>query len=663
MHGHEKRIVKEVLSSERSIHMVYKGARIGVILKEIIRTIKEPLVIIGSNPLYMDIVKKLPKNKSDKNSSCIKATKIEIKTSNASRRRIYSEEGSIFVSEQIFLSDILKDSIPQGKGKVVYLVGNEFVHRSKPVMDFIMFAVRMPISIIFTCNTLWSFSDLVDSGYFSSSQIFLYPSFRKSVERSLGDFDITEITILGGKERELIQNEILELIKKIESNPEKGVFECYIESARNILRACLVLLYNASISAFIKGFNEATDIDNNMCVLVGQYGVPDSMHARNTVYRNALGWIVGPQIEEIKEVAKSILRKEKEAPKEAVILDLLKKEKYKNTCILSHKLPINIFNSPNLEIKSSKFFSSLIRKIVERPSPQVILVNYSIDFLRRFKMARERWRKRGVEIGLTVIRVKNSIEEIDLLEAITKEKDHFISAIGIKQNRPKTIERKFFKKVPDDPKAPLLEIDMRELRSKLPLHLAQHFSNTFKFEFKNLSAGDYALNNTYFIERKRIDDFVGSLSSGRLFKQMQALDLFERTPYLLIEFPESARISFISYMARTAEIDLIPKIVNLLLSLKNIHIFYSSNERHSSALVNFLGRKAPEKTSNRKEKACMPRVVEALLAIPGIDYQNVQVILNNFASLYDLITSEKHRITNTLGSELGEKVYSFFNDR
>lgn len=654
MHGHEKKILKEVLSSGRSIHMVYKGARVGSILMKIIKEIKEPLVVIGVNSSYVEAVRKTGKETG------IQVRTIDAKTALERRRKIYREIGCIFVSEQIFLTDVLKEFVGDGV-RVVYLAGGS-VYPSKTMMEFILFAFKGKINIIYTWDPLYSFSEMVSNGYFSSSEIFLYPSFRKSVISSLGNFEITEITVGGGKERELIQMNIMELIKKIDSTIGKSLFDQYIESAKKSLQVCLVLLYNVSAEIFAEIFGITTDIDRNMATLSNLYGVADSMHARNTVYKNTIGWMASSEVEEIKEAAGILIQKEKISPKESVIIDLLKKDVYKNRCILSSKIPLNFFNQSDLKIKSGKSFQKEIRKIAKEQNPQVILINYTTELLRRIKLCRERWRKRGVEVSLTVIRVKGSAEEINLLEEMAEEKDQFISAIGIKQNRPEVIERKTFIREPADPKAPLLEIDVRELRSKLPMQLAKHFTNLFKFDFRTLTTGDYVLNRTYFIERKRIDDFVSSLSSGRLLKQMQSLDFFKRSPYLLIEFPEKSKISFLSYTARITEMDLIPKIVKLLLSLRNIFIFYSSNERHSSALVNFLGRKAPGEINTKKE-SYSPKIIETLLAIPGIDYENVENILNKFESLYDLITSDEKRLRNSLGERIGENVHRFFNTK
>ncbi|KAI5190560.1 DNA excision repair protein ERCC-4 [Nematocida minor] len=660
MHSHEKRIVKEVLSWKRTIHMVYNGARVGVILKEIIRKTDETLVVIGAPRKYIEVISKSRKNKGDKSSTeKIKACRIDTKTSTKQRKAIYTGNGCVFVSEHIFLSDILKDNTPSSKMRLLYLLGSGAMHPSKTIMDFILFALKASVSILFSWSPEYSFPELVSKGYFPSAGIFLYPSFRKSVAQSMGDFEINEITISGGNERELIQHEILEVIKKVENILGKSALEGYIQCTAKLLQMSLSILYNASIDKFIEFFGEITDVNNNMKVLVKQLGVPDSMHARNTVYSSALGWMVLSQIEEIKQTALHIKEKEKISPKENVLMRVLQKEKDKNIAIIAHKLPKELFSS-SLPVQSSKKIISIIRNLVKTESPHVVFLNYSIDLLRKFKLCRERWRKRGIEIELTVITIKNSVEEVNLFESMHREKDHFVSAIGIKQNRPKMIDRKVFTKTPDDPKAPVIQIDMRELRSKLPLHLAQHFTNTFRLEFEMLKIGDYVLNSTYYIERKRIDDFVSSLGSGRLFKQLQALEFSHGSSYLLIEFPDTNKISFLNYTNRMHEMDLTVKIVKLLLSIKSMYIFYSSTERHSTALINALARKPPREIQ-KKTKAYSPSITESLLAIPGIDHRNIEIILNNFASLYDLITSEESRLIGVLGNELGQKTFSFFN--
>ncbi len=51
-----------------------------------------------------------------------------------------------------------------------------------------------------------------------------------------------------------------------------------------------------------------------------------------------------------------------------------------------------------------------------------------------------------------------------------------------------------------------------------------------------LEVGDYVLSSELCVERKSIADLRGSLASGRLYHQAEAMSKHYRTPLLLIEF-------------------------------------------------------------------------------------------------------------------------------
>lgn len=663
MHVHERKIVKEVFSSKKTVHLLYKGARLGVIIHNILKSTKEPLVVLGCPQKFIAKLKETEKPVTEKTSKIaqqktpLKIKEIDTKTSKKRRTALYTEGGCVFVSEHIFLCDILKENVSSENIRVLYILSERFVQPSKNIMDFILFSANGYMSILCEWSSDYSSSELIRKGEFASSGIFLYPSFRKSVTRSLGDFEITKISVPIGTGRELIQTEISELMRKIKNLPGKKAFEEYVQRIHKLLEVSLNILYNASIGKFIEYFELLTDIDHTMRALVSMSGIADSSYARNTIYKDVISWTLLPEVEVIKQMSQEMKETEKESPKETELNRIVTAKK--NAVIFADKLE-NPFSS-GLRIERASKLIRVLRKAIsqsENNEIKLILLNYSVEFLRKLKLAVRRYKKREVRIEVTILQLKGSLEEFLRLEGITAEKDEFIRTIGIKQNKPESTDKKSFKKRAEDPKAPNIQIDLRELRCTLPLHLSQKFNNQFNFDFTQLIIGDYVLNNTYFIERKRIDDFISSLSSGRLFKQLQALEYSKGSSYLLIEFPENDKICFQKYRNKLQELDLTGKIVNLLLTMKNTYIFYSSIPKHSSSLIQALARKPP---SEREKTKNPPEIIEALLCIPGIDYKNIDKILNNFKSMYDLITSEKEKIISILGNDLGSKTYHFFN--
>ncbi|KAI5166114.1 DNA excision repair protein ERCC-4 [Nematocida sp. AWRm78] len=700
MHGHERRIVKEVFSSKRTIHMLYKGVRLEIILKSIIDKSEETLVVLGATKLFIAKVKEAAKKKSLLGSAtCDVANKIQeidIKTPSARRQRIYNEIGCVFVNDQIFLSDILKNNVLNTNIRTVSVISNAFLPRVKTIHDFILFTFRGALNILFEWTGKDSFPDVVTRGYIPSSGIFLYPSFRNSVIKSFGDLEVSELTVQIDQSRRVIQCEILDLQQKVKSMVGKELFNEYITKVLKLLENALVILHNTSIAEFFKYFTGITDINYIMSIIVSMYGIADSQHSRTIVYKSALEWLHLPGIEIIHRLAGDLQEKEKEFPKEALIRRVLEKNRNSIPIIFTESIEAEDVKPTGAEKDSivDSFFDNIytVRKLsstvhralgytkkegsfkepekeleAERPKKfsrkalpiHIILMNYSIGSLRRINMCRNRWHRRGVDFPLTIINIRDSSEEINYLQETVAEKDAFLYGIGLKQNRPEIIEKQLYAKEAEDPKAPLLQIDIRELKSSLPLHLVQRFNNLFRFEFKQLTVGDYVLNQSYYIERKRIDDFVSSLKNGRLFKQLQVLEYTKGASYLLIEFSQKEKISFLSYANRLQEIDLTGRIVSLLQNMKNTYIFYSSIERHSSELINALARKPPHKLISQKKQS--PAILEALMAVPGVDSRNIDLIFSNFTSLYDLITASEERLTTAMGGEQGKKIYEFFN--
>ena len=83
------------------------------------------------------------------------------------------------------------------------------------------------------------------------------------------------------------------------------------------------------------------------------------------------------------------------------------------------------------------------------------------------------------------------------------------------------------------PSTPRLAVDVREFMSSLPSILHQ---SGFKLMPATIEVGDYVLSPDVCVERKAIPDAIGSLQSGRLYNQAEAMCRHYKIPILLIEF-------------------------------------------------------------------------------------------------------------------------------
>merc|ERR1712170_244425 len=74
---------------------------------------------------------------------------------------------------------------------------------------------------------------------------------------------------------------------------------------------------------------------------------------------------------------------------------------------------------------------------------------------------------------------------------------------------------------------------MREFRSELPSLIHRR---GIDIEPVTLEVGDYILTPDMCVERKSLNDLIGSLNNGRLYNQAVAMTRYYKRPVLLIEF-------------------------------------------------------------------------------------------------------------------------------
>jgi len=79
---------------------------------------------------------------------------------------------------------------------------------------------------------------------------------------------------------------------------------------------------------------------------------------------------------------------------------------------------------------------------------------------------------------------------------------------------------------------------MREIRAGL---LSMIYNRNIDLVPITLDVGDYILTPDICVERKSISDLIGSLNSGRLYKQAEAMTRHYKKPVLLIEHEQQSQ--------------------------------------------------------------------------------------------------------------------------
>ncbi|KAI3651298.1 hypothetical protein MP228_004779 [Amoeboaphelidium protococcarum] len=143
---------------------------------------------------------------------------------------------------------------------------------------------------------------------------------------------------------------------------------------------------------------------------------------------------------------------------------------------------------------------------------------------------------------------------------------------------------------------PLIIVDMREFRSQLPVIL---HANGFHVRPIQIEIGDYILTPKICVERKSLPDLVGSIQSGRLFSQLEAMSLHYETVILLIEFDPGKSFSLQDIKIHTTgsnaqQSTVIQRLVQFTLQFPNMRIVWSTSPHATADIFKDLKLKQPD---------------------------------------------------------------------
>jgi DNA excision repair protein ERCC-4 len=227
---------------------------------------------------------------------------------------------------------------------------------------------------------------------------------------------------------------------------------------------------------------------------------------------------------------------------------------------------------------------------------------------------------------------------------------------------------------------PRVVVDVREFRSSLPSLL---HGRGMEIVPCMLEVGDYVLTSSICIERKSISDLIGSLASGRLYNQVEAMMEHYRNPMLLIEFDQTKSFTLEPFADLTASTsasavaatpDLQSKIVMLTLAFPRLRIIWSSSPYQTAEIFEELKKnndepdpiKAVQVGLQEGEDPDTGRTfsqtpMDMLREVPGITDKNIIRISLEVASIWDLANMEEDEICALIGRDAGRKAWRFFN--
>lgn len=206
---------------------------------------------------------------------------------------------------------------------------------------------------------------------------------------------------------------------------------------------------------------------------------------------------------------------------------------------------------------------------------------------------------------------------------------------------------------------PLVIVDMREFRSELPVLLHRR---GIDIDPVTLQIGDYILSPDMCVERKSINDLIGSLNSGRLYQQAVAMTRYYAKPMLLIEFDQNKPFDLQGryYLSRDmSSTDITAKLQLLTLHFPKLKIVWSPSPYATAQLFEEIkeGRPQPsaevaasvgQEEGNYNDEKYNPAIMEFIRKLPGVSMQNINSILNKCESLEHLLTLSKEQLKEIL---------------
>ena len=212
-----------------------------------------------------------------------------------------------------------------------------------------------------------------------------------------------------------------------------------------------------------------------------------------------------------------------------------------------------------------------------------------------------------------------------------------------------------------------LVVDVREFMSSLPSILHQ---SGFKLLPVTLEVGDFVLSPSMCVERKSVPDLIGSLQSGRLYNQAEAMCKHYKMPILLIEFEREKAFGLQSLGDMGSDISvtsLQSRLVLLMMAFPRLRIIWSRSLHATAEMFAAFKIAEPEPVVEQAAAVGVPQssdgagalpapeepfnqpAIDFLRRLPGINEANYRRVMDSMECLADLAELSQERLASILG--------------
>ena len=204
--------------------------------------------------------------------------------------------------------------------------------------------------------------------------------------------------------------------------------------------------------------------------------------------------------------------------------------------------------------------------------------------------------------------------------------------------------------------------DNRESPSLINRYLEELGAEVVK---KNLEVGDYIASERVGIERKRIQDFLQSITDQRIFRQLSNLRESFECPVLMIE--GNPELLFLE--SRMHENAIRGVLAHIAVDSK-IPIIWTQNSRVSAALIFWIARREQVKKSNcisiRPSKKAKTHAQKQEFLVAGLPHVNTVLsrrLLKKFRTVKKLFNAKPEKLKGIegLGEEKAKGIWELIN--
>ncbi|CAN7939277.1 unnamed protein product, partial [Ixodes hexagonus] len=301
--------------------------------------------------------------------------------------------------------------------------------------------------------------------------------------------------------------------------------------------------------------------DDRICGQLTEYLCCGGQAVLHKVYRKSVADKDGLQLPRLPSTSEDIQKspqktKKKQSKPKTADTDSEDMEGSDTTEAAAMDFPPNLPNTVFHPLKSSAFALQQLLLTVE--PKYIVLYDVNIAIVREIEMYQATRAKEVLRVYFLMY--EDSVDEQRYLTALRREKDAFEFLIREKNVMviPEEQDGKgdYHPDLVDDLSlsnetissrkaggAPVKSsssrkviVDLREFRSDLPSLIHRR---GISVQPVTIEVGDYILTPDICVERKSLNDLIGSLNSGRLYNQAQSMCRYYKRPVLLIEFTQS----------------------------------------------------------------------------------------------------------------------------